>query len=327
MMPNHTYSLLVLVRLGLLAILFVACSAPLEPLSFSSLSPTLVPLPSATATVTTLFTVVPSATTAATLTPELTATPAPVQEPDYAATVVAAKTPQADDVFRSPDGKWTAQVTVRACRQAPEGEEFGYDELYITNTASAKMTRVDSQLQYCGGLGAVGLKGYFWSPNSRYFYYTDARQGVPDGCGYWERPYWYYDTESGQHALVGMGALAQDKARLAAWRDNAIVIWDFSGGEVARNPVENSDLVRGPIAWASDGTALVYLQTSGQCLTGETTLTRLDGPDWKASARVKLAPPNIDGVVWESKSQVRLMQGDSHAWIYDFSDKTLTQGK
>ena len=40
---------------------------------------------------------------------------------------------------------------------------------------------VETQLLYCGGIGASGLEGKFWSPDSRFFYYTNAREGWPDG--------------------------------------------------------------------------------------------------------------------------------------------------
>jgi hypothetical protein len=37
-------------------------------------------------------------------------------------------------------------------------------------------TPIDSQLNLCGsGLGAYGLGGWFWSPNSRYFYLATGK--------------------------------------------------------------------------------------------------------------------------------------------------------
>lgn len=64
-------------------------------------------------------------------------------------------------------------------------EENAYEQLKLIQIDNSVAKIVDNQLRSCGGLGAFGLAGLFWSPNSSYFYYTNAREGVPDGCGYW----------------------------------------------------------------------------------------------------------------------------------------------
>ena len=125
--------------------------------------------------------------------------------PNYPATITTSKTPQAPALFRSPDGKWQAQVVVYSCSATPAENEMGYDELRIKNLDTGQEVLADSQIQFCGGLGAYGLEGFFWSKDSRRFYYTDARQGVPDGGGNWARPYLFFDTVSGNRNVVAAG--------------------------------------------------------------------------------------------------------------------------
>ena len=57
--------------------------------------------------------------------------------------------------------------------------------------------QVDSQLINCGGLGAYGFRGLCWSPDSSYFYYDMAREGVPDGSGSWAPPIRQLDVALG----------------------------------------------------------------------------------------------------------------------------------
>ena len=80
---------------------------------------------------------------------------------------------------------------------------------------------VFSQLISCGGLGAYGLAGSFWSGTSRFYYFTNAAHGVPDGCGYWLPPLLRLDLTDWSITDLGSGTLSPNRLRmasLAGWR-------------------------------------------------------------------------------------------------------------
>ena len=70
--------------------------------------------------------------------------------------------------------------------------------LRLARAGAGASAQVDSQLINCGGLGAYGFEGLCWSPDSRYFYYDTAREGVPDGMRLeWTPPIRQLDVASG----------------------------------------------------------------------------------------------------------------------------------
>lgn len=182
-------------------------------------------------------------------------------------------------------------------------------------------------------MGAYGLQGFFWSDNSRYFYYTKARQGVPDGCGFWERPYLVFDTQTLQTQWLGGGPLSPDKTPLATWHYTplgvtnstvSILIWDLNRGESARHIVDN-DLIEGPIAWAPDGNALVFLETENYCPPGGVFLTRLDAPNFQPTLEEKLTQ-EFDNLRWDTPTELRLFTFQrGREWRYVFADKKLKE--
>jgi hypothetical protein len=96
--------------------------------------------------------------------------------PDIPATVVALEQPRHHASNSSPDKRWRAEVIVYDCVRTDDGQENAYEELLLTEVPGSATRTADSQLRNCGGLGAFGLEGLFWSPNTRYFYYTELRQ-------------------------------------------------------------------------------------------------------------------------------------------------------
>ena len=191
---------------------------------------------------------------------------------------------------------------------------------------------MDDQLQNCGGLGGGGLKALYWSPNNRYFYYTDWREGSPESCGNYIVPMIYrFDTLTGENSLVGGGHLSPDKTKLAMWDwpKNEIVIWDLDQGEIGRVVPLRPELARGGITWSLDSRSIRYIQTEFECAPdyGRTYIMQLDlrdysqrllaeypGPDKKAAITpvpsgvfvLLLYPPlvmNYDPSVWKDESQ------------------------
>ena len=91
--------------------------------------------------------------------------------------------------YLSPDGQWRTEITLFPCTSIDPEEVYAYEALTLVRIADGEETVVDRQLINCGGLGAFGLDGIGWAPDSRTFDYTNAREGMPDGAsGDWERP-------------------------------------------------------------------------------------------------------------------------------------------
>jgi len=104
-------------------------------------------------------------------------------------TVAASYPAKSRSSYPSPDQKWRADVVVyNECTQTM-ADTNSYEVLKLIDLSNGSEKIIENELINCGGIGASGLDGLFWSANSRYFYYTDAAVGVPDGgCLNWQRP-------------------------------------------------------------------------------------------------------------------------------------------
>lgn len=302
-------------------------------LILSACAPTADP-PAATETLTPTSAIVPTSTSTRTLTPN-PPTRAPSATPDYEATmdpiadaVKTAGVPRLHASYPSPDGQWRAEIIIYDCVQVGELDSNAYEELRLIEVSTGETEVVDSQLQYCGGLGAAGLDGRFWSDNSRYFYYTDAREGVPDGgCGYWEPSLRRLDTADASKEELGMGPLSPDETKLATWQDSDIVVWSLDEGEIGRAPALPADAVRGPVAWSPDGEALIYLQTEDYCFPfGTSYVVRLDLPELEPELLIESSEPAFIGVTWDQQDRIRLSDEEGNAWTYDFETGELQPG-
>jgi len=270
-------------------------------------------------------------------------TPRPVTEtptstPDINATVTAiinavmtVSTPKLHASYPSPDNQWRVEIIIYDCVHI-EGLDPGffadihaYEQLKLVDVRSGATQVLENQYQSCGGLGAFGLEGRFWSSNSQYFYYTDAREGVPDGlCGYWEPPLRRLDIANGSVEELGMGSLSPDNAKLATWQGSDFVVWSLDEGEIARSSALPPDATRGPIVWSPDGEALVYLQTDDYCFPfGSSYVVRLDLPELKPDLLIESPSSAFTGVTWDDPDRINLFDEDGKAWKYDFETTEL----
>jgi hypothetical protein len=133
--------------------------------------------------------------------PSVTATPTPDVATRATITAIMAGTQPVTQIFTSPDGVWQAEIAMYGCVVASSGGEangeYAFEALFLTRAGAEMHAQVDSQLINCGGLGAYGFQGLCWSPDSRYFYYDMAREGVPDGSGEWIAPIRQLAVDSG----------------------------------------------------------------------------------------------------------------------------------
>ena len=149
----------------------------------------------------------------------------------------------------------------------------------------------------------------FWSPSGRYFYYTTARQGVPDGCGYWSRPLSRVDTADGSVADLGSGPVSTDSRLLAVWDERDLVVYDIDGGEFGRSAAIDPAAALGPIAWSPDGGSLAYLQAGMFCIpdqSGPTTVARVDLPGMVSRVLLRSVDPAFQTAAWDEAATLLL---------------------
>jgi len=320
-MPRELWLMITVCLTALLA----ACSPSAPPLATSG-SPTSPPNPTASSTPAETGTPRPSATLSPSPTPVKTATltpEIPTQTPVIEETIMAAQVPIISNALLSPDRQWRAEVMRFDCIPLADLGEYALERLMLVQEGGGDKI-ADEQLLSCGGLGAFGLEPLFWSPDSRFLYYTDAREGLPDGgCGYWERPVLRLDITDITNWKVenlGGGPLSPDGSMLATWQGMELVVWDIDNGEIGRAPASTPDLSVGPIAWSPDSQSLVYIQYAPNCLpvSGKSYLVRLDLPELSADILLESEAPSFGGVKWETPGGLRLFDEKGMEWGYDF---------
>ncbi len=252
-----------------------------------------------------------------------------------AKTLQATVTPESPQRFISPDGKYRAEVIIYGCTNIPmpmnmEGT-YSYEILKITNLSDQKEQEVENQLIYCQGLGAYGLGGLFWSTNSRYFYYTTAREGVPDGSGgfAWMRPASRFDVSTGEKLSLGGLEFSPDRSKVAAADGIDLVVWDLQGKEIARFPGKDFITDQSINAWLSyftwspDGKSLAYIIRISSNMTSDVLLAKLDQK--QSTLLLPSSTLEFGEVHWKDQNHLSLVswQDPSALWEYDLTDKSL----
>lgn len=290
-------------------------------------SPMQIP-PAATATATFLPTNPPTATVFLTSTPDDVST-LRAHETASIETLISTAPPTVLEENPSPDGRWQTRVIRYDCtnyRYPDYTASIAYEQLKLINLPAGTEQIIEDQLQNCDGIGGGGLKSLYWSPNNRYFYYTDWREGNPESCGNYSVPMIYrFDTHTQENSMVGGGHISPDQMKLAMWERNEMVIWDLDQGEVGS--VESLTRVRfnGEISWSPDSQSIVYLQTEWDCAPdyGKTYLTRLDLEGMSQKLLLEQDTPGFGSVKWETMDQLSLRDGNNRAWRYDLVSKQL----
>jgi hypothetical protein len=219
-------------------------------------------------------------------------------------------------------------IIIYDCVSTGGTDENAYEQLILVDPASGERLLADDQLLYCGGLGSYGFEGRYWSPNSRYFYYTTARQGTPDGCGYWAAPLSRYDVASTQNEFLGMGSLSLDGTRVATIDPvkQELVIWNIDNGELARFPAFTPSRQAGPIAWSPDNQSLVYLQVDSWCpLSGKSSLVLVDPSRPGQTQLLESQSPTFGSVQWNSPDELILFDENGKEWRFNLLTNELNQ--
>jgi hypothetical protein len=241
---------------------------------------------------------------------------------DLPATLQAASQPSVRTSHVSPDGAWWARVFSYDC--LPLGvENYALDVLQVHDQRTGNDHTVYTHLITCGGLGAYGLEGRFWSPTSRYFYFTDAAFGVPDGCGYWQPPLLRVDTSDWSVTRLGAAQISPDGLRLAAWQDGEVAVWWVSGARLGSAPPPVSGMLPGPIAWSPDNQSVAYLLSQDNCPLGLTYLVRMNLADFRPVPYLASQDPSFASLTWDMPNRVILSDETGSLWTYHFISGSL----
>ena len=250
----------------------------------------------------------------------------PMKGTAIAQTVVATVQPRLYASYPSPDGEWRVDILIYDCAQIQfDADPNAYEQMNLIQMNGSSETMVDSQLQNCGGVGAYGLGGLYWSPNSQYFYYTYARESFPDGaCGYWARPIKRVDVITREAQSVGSGHLSPDKTKLVFWEENEIILWSLDEGEIGRVSAMVPDAFKGQITWSPDGNSLAYLQTELDCYPfGKSYVTRLRLRPLIQDLLLESESPGFGFLVWDAPYRISLVDDQGNKWRYNLASKDL----
>jgi hypothetical protein len=269
-----------------------------------------------------------------------TPTPAPTEAPPepqdetnieqgIAAILALGYEPRVHARYPSPDGSTEAQVLIYECTAIIEGQENALDVLRIVNNTNGEIVQeVTSQFQYCGGLGAFGLGGLYWSPTGRFFYYTDAREGLPDGCGFWTRPVSRVDTMDWSVEELGGVALSQGGDKLAGWDGSELVIWDVDGEETGRVGVAREDAAKGPIVWSPEDKYVAYLLAEQFCVPStdnESTVVIVELSDMSEEVILTSDSSAYQDIAWYGIEQLILADGLGGRWFLDVATGEISE--
>ena len=259
--------------------------------------------------------------------PELTMTDYWLRTTQAVDQLMTMTAPEVRRSYVSPDGKWRVDIVIRDCTKVdprPSADENSLEQLVLVDRQRANRDVMLEQFLYCGGLGAYGFDGLRWSADGRYFYFTPAKNGGPDGvCWYWERPIDLIDTQHHEVVPLGGGPDSPDGTRVALWQADELVIWDYDLGEIQRVPAWVSGASVGPKAWAPDSRQLVYLQSAANCMSsGESTLVSVDAVSGAQKEILRSTEPGFAYVDWVEPDALRLRTFNGEDWRF-----TLSTGK
>ncbi len=265
--------------------------------------------------------------------------------PEYTQTAVviagrlmATAQPEVRALSTSPDQRWRAELVNYPCTlvQSEIPGTNAYDILRLVDASSGEEIQIADQLRFCEGLGAFGLGEIAWSANSLFYYYTDAREGSPDG-GFpgWMRTIYRFDLAARQSLEIGPAQLSPNHKEMAVSEVYAqgqhslvplgLTIWDLNGEKLAEYKTEFSGAGWGKhhIAWSPVNQDLVYIEMiCPEHLKCTAALYYVDRAAGSRAALLEDWQPAFQAVTWDEPDRLTLIDEAFEQWVY-----TLSEGK
>jgi hypothetical protein len=181
----------------------------------------------------------------------------------------------------SPDGVLQAEVVVFPCVDIGNDLVMSYEQLNLVNPLTDESQVVTDQLIQCGGLGGFGLSIRFWTNNSEYLFFTDAREGVPDGLsGGWIPPLWRVDVSTMHIERLGQARLSPSMRWLAIVDSTQISVMQVDATERSNFLLTPDGMRVTTLVWLPDESGLIYLQADGDInmspVSTRSTVTHID---------------------------------------------------
>jgi hypothetical protein len=241
---------------------------------------------------------------------------------------MAAATPESLQVFTSPDQSWRAEIVRYECTMVSEADgELAYELLLLTGP-DGEVIPASQQLQYCGGLGASGINGLFWSPDGKYFYFDMAREGVPDGlpCGYWHTGKSRVNMETLEvEVLPGKGLVTPDGFGLLLVSEPDFILWNLTQGEVGRSVHPYPGLSVKSIAFSTDDSQAVYVLREDCIQPGaDSVVVVLNLADLTHTIVLESSAPSILRATWGSDDSIFLVDFDHGSFELSLSTGEIT---
>lgn len=199
----------------------------------------------------------------------------PTPDPLIAA-VMQASEPVVLQTFDIGSSSYSATVTVYPCVEIGS-QELSYERLDVINRATNETTLVAEQLINCGGLGGFGLSVIHWSENGEFLYYTDAREGVPDGLvTRWVAPIYRVQLTDLQIERFGFARFSFNRQQLLAWTETDITVISTNDATETVYPVQPANLTLIDVMWLPDASGILYIQSDSPIAGSRSTVTHID---------------------------------------------------
>ncbi len=216
-------------------------------------------------------------------------TPLYAQDPDTEA-IVAVVTdiaePEVIQQFDGPAGMRYVEVTRYPCTNVDE-QEVAYEHLDLVDTATDEREQIAQQVIFCGGLGAYGFGVQRWSLSGTYLYYTDAREGVPDGLAVgWVPPVWRVDLTTMDVQRLGPARYAPNGQLIVAWDRSQLQIIPMDAEGVTDFLLRPTELELVDVLWLPDSSGVLY--TQADMLFGPVTRSTVTHIDLEAGEQTIL---------------------------------------
>lgn len=177
----------------------------------------------------------------------------------------------------SPDEQFSVQVDARDCVVVEEMGSYAYETLTLIDTQSGVTQLITDQLISCGGLGAFGLWALHWSNDGSQLYFTDAREGVPDGLvSAWSPPISRVNIETLEVERLGQAQFSPERQWIAFQDGTGITISSIDASVTEAFPLLLSDMMITQMIWLPDSSAVMIIYADMPYASTESAVVLID---------------------------------------------------